>query len=132
MSTVPNYIGTSSELQGTNNIEATGSNIQTKLGPKNVHYDKPVALPSLFISPLPRDRFELAQEDKEAAQVFSTTQNELFKILPDELDESWVPSTLDYPVMMDLEPTNAFNEYANTMLRHNALFNIKIMRKSNF
>lgn len=132
MSTIPNYVGTSSEVQGTNNIETIGSNVQTKLGPKNVHYDKPTPLPSLFISPLPRDRFELAQEEKEAAKVFATAQNELFKVWPDELDESWVPNTLDYPVMMDLEPKNAFNEYANTMLRHNALFNIKIMRKSNF
>ena len=38
MSTVPNYVGTSAEVQGTNNVEAVGQNIATKPGPKHVHY----------------------------------------------------------------------------------------------
>lgn len=132
MSTVPNYVGTTSEVQGTNNIEALGSNVNIKLGPKNVHYDKPEPLPSLFVSPLPKDRFEVAEIDKETTQAFASQQDKLFNKWPENLKTSWVPGVLDYPIELDNEPKNAFDEYADTILRHNALFNLKILRKSNF
>lgn len=129
MSTVPNYVGTSSEVQGSNNVEAVGANVQAKLAPKNVHYDKPSALPSLFVTPVPRDRFEVTKQAEARAMEFAASQDQLFKIWPENMDKSSQTSDgLERPGMPDLEPNDPFDEYADTMLRHNAQFQLKIMR----
>ena len=129
MSTVPNYVGTSSEVEGSNNVEAVGSNVQAKLAPKNVHYDKPAALPSLFVTPVPADRFEVTNEANAHAMNFAESQDQLFKIWPEDMDKSSKTSDgLERPGMPDLEPSDPFEEYADTMLRYNAQFLLKIMR----
>jgi hypothetical protein len=129
MSTVPNYVGTSTEVQGTNNVEAVGQNVATKLGPKHVHYiNSDKQLPSLFVTPVAKNRLEIAQEDAHEALRFSESQNQLFDIWPSQLDDAWQPHVLDRAESMDNQPSDPFKEYSETMLRHNALFNIKIMR----
>lgn len=127
--TVPNYVGKSSEVQGSNHVEAVGANVQAKLAPKNVHYDKPPPLPSRFVTPATKDRFEVTQEAEDHAKTFVARQDALFDIWPENVDKSMSTSTmLERPTMPDLEPSDPFDEYANTMLKHNALFQIKIMR----
>lgn len=129
MSTVPNYVGTSSEVQGSNNVETVGANVQAKLAPKNVHYEKPAPLPSLFVTPVPADRFEVAKQAEARAVEFAASQDQMFNIWPENMDKSSQASDrLERPVMPDLEPSDPFEEYANTMLRHNAQFQLKIMR----
>lgn len=127
--TVPNYVGTSSEVQGSNNVEAVGANVHAKLAPKNVHYDKPAPLPSMFVTPAPKNRFEVTQEADDHAKTFRVAQDALFDIWPENVDKAMSTSTmLQRPTMPDLEPSDPFDEYADTMLKHNALFQIKIMR----
>ena len=129
MSTVPNYVGTSNEVQGSNNVEAVGSNVQAKLAPKNVHYEKPATLPSLFVTPVPADRFEVTKQAEANAMEFAASQDQLFKIWPEDIDKSTQPlGGLERFGMPDLEPSDPFDEYANTMLQHNASFQLKVMR----
>lgn len=129
MSTVPNYVGTSSEVQGNNDVEVVGSNVQTKLAPKNVHYEKPATLPSLFVTPVPKNRLELAQEDGSREKEFQEAQDQLFEIWPKSMDASVQNISMeDRPSLSDLEPNDPFMEYTTNMLQHNALFQLKIMR----
>ena len=61
---------------------------------------------------------------------YNELQDQLFmsQALDPNFNPPFVQGVLDYPTMLDMEAVDPLDEYAERVLKHNALFNLTEMR----
>lgn len=128
MSSVPNYVGTSSQVQGEQDVDYMGPNVREKIAPSLQHTPVPELQPYVeYTSMEPKDQLHHAHQ---SAQNYQSLQDQLFmsQALDPNFNPGFVPGMMDRPVMLDYAPSDPLTEYAEHELKYNALFNLKVMR----
>jgi hypothetical protein len=133
MSSVPNYVGTSSQVEAEQDIDYAGPNVHANIAPSvdtsGVHAQDP----RTFVYPVvSMDPMQKRQHTWDSVQQFNTMQDQMYKknqLL--DFNPAFDPGTLDRPTFLDMEAEDPVNTYAENILRHSASFNLKIMRGPN-
>jgi hypothetical protein len=143
MSSVPNYVGTTSQVGTVHAPNYIGHNTHFSLLPSTViHPVAPVApanSPPLhaqgvqtFVYPAASDQpLHIRQSTYDQVDAFDKYQDKMYRSqmeLPTDYAPAFAPGFFDRPTDETTVPYDPMDQYAEQFLKHNELFQMKVMR----
>ena len=133
MSSVPNYVGTASEVQSDHDVGSYGPNVPQRIAPPQLTFSAQPDPREFVHLQAPLEFLDQMRYTATMVQNHDDVQNQMFmsQALGPNFNPGFVPGAMDYPVLQDMEIADPFTEYAQNVLKHNALFNLNTMRAPN-
>jgi len=115
-------------------VDYMGPNVRDRIAPQAPNFSSiknPYSDPRMF-APHQSSMTPMQRIDHTYGQVaqYNALQDQLFmsQALDSNFNPPFVQGVLDHPVLADMEAVDPFDEYAERVLKHNALFNLTEMR----